>query len=85
MAINVSFLNEPSRIEFYALRTGKWFTSPEIPNVVFLKTSDTALEDAEDNAIGFKDGCEFGEYYSFDGDDKISTEVKFKMCVGDAE
>lgn len=83
MAINISFPNEPNMIDFYGLVPGEWFTSPSFPNVVFLKTDDN--KNSENNAIGFEDGCEFGEYYSFEGDDRVATEVKFTMHVGGAE
>ena len=82
MAINISFPNEPTMLDFDYLRPGEWFTHADFPNVVFLKIDDT---NSENNAIGFEDGCEFGEYYSFDGDDMITTGVKFNMHVGGTE
>lgn len=82
MAISITFQNKPTTVDFDSISTGVWFTHADFPNVVFLKTY---YVDSQENAIGFEDGCEFGEYYSFDGGDKISTEVKFTMHVGDAE
>lgn len=82
MAINISFPNKPYMVDFDCISPGEWFTSDTFPNCVFLKTDDV---NSENNAIGFEDGCEFGEHYSFGSDDQISTDIKFNMYVGGTE
>lgn len=82
MAISITFQNKPTTVDFDSISTGVWFKHADFPNVVFLKTDYVC---SEENAIGFEDGCELGEHYSFDGDDMITTGVKFNMHVGGAE